>query len=119
MVSCSTKCRPKNKKEWATRLGSTREIVMNVDPAIVHAVLKTEDIEGLLKLGAPGDEYSSEARHISDAVNHLATAPIEEELVGIFREVWVRSFGPFSEEQLDRRSSAFRHASREILSRVT
>jgi hypothetical protein len=89
---------------------------MTVDPAIVHAALKAEDIEGLLKLGAPSDEYSREAQSISLALNRLAAATVtEEELVDIFREVWVRSFGPFSEEQLRTRFPAFRQASRLIL----
>jgi len=92
---------------------------MTVDPTIVREILNAEDIEGLLKLGAPSDEYSEEARSISSALRSIAASDVgEEAMVSIFRETWSRSFGPISEEQLDMRAPAFRRASRLILNRV-
>jgi hypothetical protein len=47
--------------------------VMIIPTATIDAILQKEDIEGLLNLGAPKDEYSHEAAEI-----HVALEAIEE-----------------------------------------
>ena len=91
---------------------------MNVDPTIVHEVLEAEDIEGLLELGAPSDEYFQEAQWISQALKSLAGRVSEEDLVAIFKNVWNRSFGPLTERELNKRTPAFQQASSLILRKV-
>jgi hypothetical protein len=77
----------------------------------IKDVLDSEDIEGLLALGCPKDEYDGEASLIEDRIakatgfgeGKIGVAEIE----GIVREVWQSQFGPFSDEQLEIRSPAF------------
>lgn len=56
--------------------------------AIVIGVLNTFDPEGLLKMGAPKDEYTSEAKSILEAID--AGKELDAELV---RSIWAKWFG--------------------------
>jgi hypothetical protein len=87
---------------------------------IVRRVVNREDIEGLLSLGAPPDEYDREAELVARAVRqmllqapglHLST----DQVVGALQDVWSRTFGPYSEADLARRDRAFRRAATEII----
>ena len=75
-----------------------------------------EDIEGLLALGVPQDEYSSEARRIGSALASRAPEELDEDsAASTVQEIWIDSFGPFSDEDLRRRGSAFRRVAGAIV----
>ena len=78
----------------------------------VKAALDSEDIEGLLAIGAPSDEYKSEASLIEDAIAKATQFGAKEisaaEIESIVRQVWNQMFGPMSDEQLEQRAPAFR-----------
>lgn len=78
---------------------------------LINEFLKFEDIEGLLSMGAPDDEYESEAEMIADrmgeaeekALNHRLT---REEVENIVAAVWKQMFG-LSDERARQRQEAF------------
>ena len=81
---------------------------------MIREILNREDIEGLLALGAPGDEYSSEAELISQAIESRRVEPREEELTKLLRGIWQRMFGPFSEEEMKEREPALERVAVEV-----
>jgi hypothetical protein len=89
---------------------------MKITESTVNQILRSEDIESLFQHDAPSDEYSHEARGIVSAVALLGQNDINEEhLIDIVRAIWTRSFGPFLEEELDMRTTAFRRVAHRIL----
>ena len=77
----------------------------------IKAALDAEDIEGLLALDCPANEYDGEASLIESQMAHATefgqkkiTAKQIEEIVA---RVWNDQFGPFNEEALKRRRPAF------------
>jgi cell division ATPase FtsA len=89
-----------------TRLDLTKELLRN------------EDIEGLLSMGAPHDEYGPEAEMIVNRVGKAESeAPshriIREEIEAIISSVWKEMFG-LSEEQLRHRHRAFQEAAAQL-----
>jgi hypothetical protein len=85
----------------------------------IKAALDSEDIEGLLAIGCPEDEYNREA---SLSENKIAKAsdfgktPLQAEQVERFvEEVWDDQFSPFTREELDNRRNAFSSAARKIV----
>lgn len=82
----------------------------------IESVLIKEDIEGLLELGAPIDEYLDEAKKISEGMSRLNTLQASEEVIYILiRDIWQDSFGPFSDSELRKRDTAFRNVVRYII----
>lgn len=89
---------------------------MKIMPNDVREVLNAADVEGLLRLGAPNDEYMSEAQMISEVIAQLDESELSQERIEeIVRNVWAKMFGPFSEEQISKRGAVFSHVAREIL----
>ena len=90
---------------------------MTITQTTVQETLNSEDIEGLFELGAPGDEYSHEAEGITSALADISENELtEDKLASVVREVWVRSFGPFSDVDIEKRFHAFRQVAHRILS---
>ncbi|MFZ0320175.1 MAG: hypothetical protein WAL56_13715 [Candidatus Sulfotelmatobacter sp.] len=84
---------------------------------IVQRALNAEDLEGLLQVGAPPDEYESEAQMIAKAVAHTNEAELtEDHLADLIRDVWIEMFGPFSQEEIDRRGGGFRSVAQRVFS---
>lgn len=84
--------------------------------SLVGDILRAEDIEGLIQVGAPSDEYEAEASKVTAALQRAGeVAPTEAALVSILGGVWDEMFGPFSPEQLQQREPAFRDVARQIL----
>jgi hypothetical protein len=85
----------------------------------IKAALDGEDIEGLVAVGCPPDEYNSEASLIESRIAKLTQfghEPLEEAKVeAIVAEVWNEQFGPFSDEDLQKRRSAFTVVARKII----
>ena len=83
----------------------------------VNEALSVIDPEGLLELGAPVDEYSSEAQEITSQIAALLADDLTlESITGVIRDVWVRAFGPFSNEDIIKRMPVFRQVAGRILS---
>jgi cell division ATPase FtsA len=78
---------------------------------LTNELLRQEDIEGLLSMGAPDDEYGPEAEMIINRVGELESSSpthnvTREEIEAIMRTVWKEMFGLF-EDQLQQRHGAF------------
>ena len=80
----------------------------------IAAILQTEDIEGLIELGAPADEYSDEAARIGSRLNALAGEINEDQVLGIISTVWEQSFG-LSSHDIKQRTPALRRVAGEIV----
>ncbi len=68
------------------------------------------DIEGLLAMHCPPDEYDSEASMIGSRIFELISA--EERLsvaqiTEIISQVWNSQFGPFANADIEKRQAAF------------
>ena len=90
---------------------------------IVRQALNREDVEGLLSLGAPPDEYEREAELVGQAIERLVSdqpglAVSPDQVIGALKDVWNRTFGPFSEEDSASREAAFRRVATEIIRTV-
>ncbi|MGA2856369.1 MAG: hypothetical protein ABSE40_05840 [Candidatus Sulfotelmatobacter sp.] len=78
---------------------------------LINELLRHEDIEGLLSMGAPDDEYESEAEMIADRIgeaeentpNHRIA---REEVEHIVAAVWTEMFD-LSDEDARKRQEAF------------
>jgi hypothetical protein len=82
----------------------------------INAILQTEDPEGLLQLGAPSDEYFSEAKRIAASLKSLPGGILTAEGVSTAIEtVWQSSFGPFTEEDIANRRPYLRRIARRIV----
>jgi hypothetical protein len=85
----------------------------------ILVVLNEEDVEGLRALGAPADEYDSEAQMIAAAVDQLGPNDlVSDRVLEIVTDVCSRRFGPFDGEQLRRRQPVYRRVAQRILSLI-
>ena len=77
----------------------------------IKDLLDHEDIEGLLALGAPPDEYDGEASllesEMAKATSFGETTVSPEQLEEMLARIWNDQFGPFSDDELRKRRSAF------------
>lgn len=89
---------------------------MPIDQAIIWRALDEEDIEGLLRLGAPPDEYEEEARVIADTLARFSPQELVlDRVTTVVADVCSRMFGPFDDEQLRRRQPVYRQVAQRIL----
>lgn len=59
----------------------------------IQALLREADIEGYIELGAPADEYDSEAEIITTSMNQLSgVETTQENIAAIIFHVWRQSF---------------------------
>ncbi len=73
----------------------------------INAVLISEDIEGLIRLGAPKTEYEAEAEAIEKAVTKIPAEEINiKTIMAIIALVWGKKFS-LTEEELEKRMSRF------------
>ena len=81
----------------------------------VKAALREEDVEGLIKLGAPADEYDSESKEIASAVGALNKNQFtEDNIVAVLALVWTKSFHCLAED-IEKRMTAFHRIARSFL----
>jgi hypothetical protein len=84
----------------------------------VKKALDEEDIEGLLAIGSPGDEYNGEASEIESLVAKKSAFGKRKvsarELEQTIRMIWEQQFGPLSEVQIKQRKQAFRRVAEKI-----
>jgi hypothetical protein len=85
----------------------------------IKAILDSEDIEGLLALGCPPDEYDGEASLIESAIAKLtnfgAREMNAEHIEVIVARVWSDQFGPFDQGELQKRKPAFASVARKLM----
>lgn len=81
---------------------------------LVENILREEDIEGLIQLGAPADEYDLEARAIAAAISRLGGQATEEQVAQAVRDIW-KEFFDLSTEDLEARGEAFRRVAHRLL----
>lgn len=80
----------------------------------IREILNRQDVEGFLALGAPEDEYQSEAKLILRAIESGEVRPRKEELCELLANIWERMFGPFAEEEIKKREAAFRRIASQL-----
>jgi len=78
---------------------------------LINELLRFEDIEGLLSMGAPDDEYESEAEMLADRIGEAEEKSPDhkitrEEVENIIATVWMETFG-LCDEDFRRRKKAF------------
>ena len=85
---------------------------------LIDELLRRHDIEGLINIGAPENEYNTEAKMIADRIGtaewrvqpqKLSVAQIKE----IIRDVWTEMFG-LDEEDLGKRENAFEQIAKRL-----
>jgi hypothetical protein len=85
----------------------------------IKSILDKEDVEGLRAMGSPPDEYDSEAslieREIAKLSNLEAKPLTTAQVATIVAEVWISEFGPFADEELEKRRPAFESVAKRIL----
>jgi hypothetical protein len=92
------------------------EVKMMIPTATIDAILQKEDVEGLLNLGAPKDEYSREAAEIHAALEAIDENDVTSDgVAAVVMNVWERSFGPFSPDDLQKRSPVLQQVVQYIL----
>ncbi len=87
---------------------------MKISKDIINSLLQQEDIEGYINLGAPSDEYLSEAENITAAISKLKANEItEENLIALLTLEWMQSFD-LSEKEAILRAPALQKIARSI-----
>ena len=82
----------------------------------IKAALNAEDPEGLLAMGAPADEYESEASLIEARIAPASADKLDVgQIADIVAEVWNDRFGPFDADGLNKRHNAFSSVARRLL----
>jgi hypothetical protein len=88
---------------------------MTLSLADIATALRAEDIEGLIKLGAPNDEYDSEATEIGNALASLQKDQLTEaNIAAIIALAWAKSFN-HSAQEIEQRVPAFRRISHRLI----
>ncbi len=89
---------------------------MTITQSIIADVLRSVDLESLIELGAPKDEYEPEARSIMEGVARLEEKGLSEErLAALIRTEWTSWFGPFSDDEIHVRIPRLRQIAHQIM----
>ena len=89
---------------------------MQINIDFIDNLLRQGDIEGLIELGAPEDEYYSEAEQIVSALRELNDDEVNSNnIAAIISLIWTTSFN-LSEEDLLLRTEAIEQTATQILS---
>ena len=82
----------------------------------MRLIFRLEDPEGLIALGAPEDEYDSEADELQTELDALDESDITRARVSsIIINIWQDYFGPFTEEELRKRQPVLQRLVQRIL----
>jgi hypothetical protein len=91
---------------------------MAIKPEKIAAILRNEDIEGLIALGAPADEYDSEAEKIAKTIAGWPAGELTQaNISALIALLWAKSFNRTAQE-IEQRMPAFMHISKNILASV-
>lgn len=89
---------------------------MSISLTDIQHALMAEDVEGLLALGAPDDEYFREADAIASVLSSMSAEQITlSSIVTVISNVWSKYFGPFMPEDISKRTSAFQNIAQRLL----
>ena len=81
----------------------------------IECILREEDVEGLIAIGAPPDEYADEARQIAEALEQLDSSNVgADRVLAIVAEVCSRMFGPFDSEEFQKRYPVYQRVARRV-----
>lgn len=76
---------------------------MNTDWKIINSYLQSADIEGLIEIGAPTDEYESEAKDIARGLAEISKQDWgQADIVAIISLIWARSFNLAADDMAKR-----------------
>lgn len=85
----------------------------------IKRALDETDIEGLLQLGCPNDEYNGEASLIEDGIckaTDFGKLPLHvREAVKIIAQIWDQKFGPFDQAEKDKRRPHYEKVAAKIV----
>jgi hypothetical protein len=85
-----------------------------LDETKINSFLQTEDIEGFIELGAPNDEYESEAKDIAQNLTKLNLKELSfETILEVLSTIWTKNFN-LNEEDLEKRQEALDKIARQI-----
>ena len=88
---------------------------MDISVAKVKLAMQREDVEGLIELRAPDDEYDAEAQAVLSALMAMPTPELNPSaLAAIISVVWAKSFGR-TEEEIKLRMPAFLNIANQLL----
>jgi len=91
---------------------------LKISADILNALFQQEDIEGYINLGAPSDEYASEAANVAAALSQLEDSEItEENITALLILEWMQSFD-LSDADIAPRAAALQRIARWILQRI-
>lgn len=91
---------------------------MKISTATINALFQQEDMEGYINLGAPSDEYSSEAENIAAAISQLKDSEISEEnITALLIVEWMKSFN-LSESDIAPRAEALHRIAKDIIKKI-
>lgn len=91
---------------------------MNSDLQWIVDLLRQEDVEGLIAIGAPSDEYDSEAKAIMAALENIPNPQASQSsLAAIIATVWTESFGR-TEEEIKLRMPTFLSIANQLISKA-
>ena len=89
---------------------------MDVSYTDVETIFRVEDIEGLIEMGAPDDEYDSEAKEIFDTLKGFGEDQFtEDNIVAVISRVWKKMFD-LDENDISKRMPAFKKVALDLLS---
>ncbi len=72
---------------------------MGITLARIEEALRIEDVEGFIALGAPDDEYRSEAEQIAASLAQMDASKLTRDtIVTIIALVWAKSFNRSAQE---------------------
>ncbi|MDX2095762.1 MAG: hypothetical protein SFW64_07495 [Alphaproteobacteria bacterium] len=88
---------------------------MQLHVSDVNELLIQEDVEGFIELGAPHDEYESEAALIAAAILQLKeNERTEDAILSVMAIIWMNNFN-LGDDEMQHRIPALRRIAQEIL----
>ena len=87
---------------------------MQLHVSDVNELLIQEDVEGFIELGAPRDEYESEAALIAAAILQLKeNEQTEDAILSVMAIIWMNNFN-LDDDEMQQRIPALRRIAQEI-----
>ncbi len=88
---------------------------MTISEDSLNALLQEEDIEGFINLGAPSDEYLSEATNIATAISLLKKDEVtKDNITALITLEWMQSFN-LLESDMESRKYAIQRIAKSII----
>lgn len=92
--------------------------MMEIHVSMVENALRSADVEGLLELGAPADEYDFVAQVVHRALSELSVDEIMlESVMSVLQMTWRESFD-LGAADLQKRDAALKALAEEIMAVV-